>query len=174
MVDQALAKGKLEGMSTLFDSVAKRSRMLRTEKLSARIDRLRRLRDWTLANRVRIQEAMFADFRKPAMEVEVSEIFTVVADLNHALRNLSSWAKPRLVDAPLTFFGTRSVVRYEPKGACLIIAPWNYPFNLCIGPLVSCIAAGNTAILKPSELTPHTSALIAAMAGEVFEKDVVS
>jgi aldehyde dehydrogenase (NAD+) len=174
MVDQMQATTRTAGLSDVFSAVQNRSRVLRKEKIQLRVERLKKLRDWVLSNRRRIQEAMFADFRKPPMEVETSEIFTVIADLNHAISNLPGWAKPRLIDAPLTFFGTRSVVRQEPKGACLVIAPWNYPFNLCISPLVSCLAAGNSAILKPSELTPHTSALIVAMAAEVFEKDLVA
>lgn len=108
------------------------------------------------------------------MEVESAEIFTVIAEINHAIANLAQWVRPKKVDAPLTFLGTRSVINYEPRGVCLIISPWNYPFNLSIGPLVSCLAAGNNAVLKPSEVTPHTSSLIASMVDEIFEKDVVS
>src|SRR5690349_8425685 len=78
------------------------------------------------------------------------------------------------IDAPLTYLGTRSELRYEPKGVCLIIAPWNFPVNLCLGPLVSCLAAGNTAIIKPSELTPHTSRLIAEIIKETFDADLVT
>ena len=87
---------------------------------------------------------------------------------------MDAWSKPKKIDAPLTYLGTRAEVRFEPKGVCLIIAPWNFPFNLCIGPLVSCLAAGNTAILKPSELTPHTSTLIKEMIAETFEEDTVA
>ncbi len=108
------------------------------------------------------------------MEVGTSEFFPVIAEIHHALENLSRWTRPVKIDAPLTFIGTGSEVRHEPKGVCLIISPWNYPFNLSIGPLVSCIAAGNTAMLKPSELTPHTSAFISKLAGEVFDNDVVA
>ncbi|MEJ0031128.1 MAG: aldehyde dehydrogenase family protein [Bacteroidota bacterium] len=97
---------------------------------------------------------------KPAMEVATSEIFPALSEINHAIDNLARWTKPTKIDAPITFLGTRSEVVYEPKGVCLIIAPWNYPFNLCIGPLASCLAAGNTALLKPSELTANTSAFI--------------
>ncbi len=108
------------------------------------------------------------------MEVGTSEFFPALSEIRHAIDNLKRWTKPTKIDAPLTFLGTRSEVVYEPKGVCLIIAPWNYPFNLCIGPLASCLAAGNTALLKPSELTPNTSAFIAKLVAEVFESDVVS
>ncbi|MCD8540171.1 MAG: aldehyde dehydrogenase family protein [Leadbetterella sp.] len=69
---------------------------------------------------------------------------------------------------PLSFFGSSSHVRYEPKGACLIISPWNFPVNLSLGPLISAVAAGNTAIIKPSEFTPHTSAVIRKIVNHVF------
>ena len=111
---------------------------------------------------------------KPAMEVATSELFPALSEINHAIDNLHRWTKPTKIDAPITFLGTRSEIVYEPKGTCLIIAPWNYPFNLCIGPLASCLAAGNTALLKPSELTPHTSAFIAKLVAEVFEDDLVT
>jgi len=108
------------------------------------------------------------------MEVGTSELFPALTEINHAIDNLYRWTRPTKIDAPLTFLGTRSEIVYEPKGACLIIAPWNYPFNLCIGPLASCLAAGNTALLKPSELTPNTSAFVAKLVAEVFENDIVA
>ncbi len=108
------------------------------------------------------------------MEVGTSELFPVYAEINHAIENIDRWTDPVKIDAPLTFLGTRSEVIHEPKGACLIISPWNYPFNLAIGPLVSCLTAGNTALLKPSEMTPNTSAFISRLVDEVFDKDVVA
>jgi aldehyde dehydrogenase (NAD+) len=173
-VGQVAAGSRSRAFSGLFSASRSRSLQLRSEPVSARLTRLKKLRDWVLNNRSRIKGAMYNDFRKPPMEVETSEIFTVVSEVNHAIRNLSSWAKPRLIDAPITYLGTRSTVRYEPKGVCLIIAPWNYPFNLSVGPLISCLAAGNTAILKPSELTPHTSSLVASMAEELFDSSEVT
>jgi aldehyde dehydrogenase (NAD+) len=173
-VDQVAAGRHSSTISTVFSAARAKAQQLRGEPVSNRIARLKRLRNWILDNKSRIQEAMYKDFRKPPMEVETSEIFTVVADINHAIRNLPTWVKPRLVDAPLTYLGTRSSVRYEPRGVCLIIAPWNYPFNLCVGPLVSCLAAGNTAIVKPSEITPATSGIVASMVSEVFEKNEVA
>jgi aldehyde dehydrogenase (NAD+) len=138
------------------------------------VARLRKLEKWLRENQSALEEAVFKDLGKPAMEVGTSELFPALAEINHAVDNIDRWTRPVKIDAPLTFLGTRSEVRHEPKGACLIIAPWNYPFNLCIGPLVSCLAAGNTALLKPSEMTPHTSKFIAKLVDEVFEKDVVA
>lgn len=157
-----------------FKRLKGRSESLRTEPLSARKKRLRELETWIHANRQRIREAVYADYRKPFLEVDTSEIYPVLAELRHALRKLDQWAAPVKIDAPMSYLGSRSEVRFEPKGTCLVIAPWNFPFNISVGPLVSCLAAGNNAIIKPSEMTPHTSALIREMASEVFEADVVS
>ena len=79
------------------------------------------------------------------------------------------WVKNQKVPTPLTLFGASSYIKYEPKGVCLIISPWNFPLNLTFGPLVSAIAAGNTVILKPSEMTPNTSALMKMMVQELFD-----
>jgi aldehyde dehydrogenase (NAD+) len=146
----------------------------RSEPLENRKKRLRALREWIKKNREAIQQAVYADFKKPSVEVDATEIFPALDEIKLALENLERWAKPKKIDAPLTMLGTRSHIMYEPKGVCLIIAPWNYPFNLCIGPLASALAAGNTAILKPSELTPHTSALIAKMCKIIFNENEVT
>jgi len=151
-----------------------KSIVLRSESIKSRKEQLKKLRDWILANHEKIKQAIHADFKKPLPEVDTSEIYPVVTELRLAISNLETWSKPKKIDAPLTYIGTRSEVRVEPKGVCLIVAPWNFPFNLCIGPLVSCLAAGNTAIIKPSELTPHTSELIQAMVAEIFEEDRVA
>ncbi|HZY79167.1 MAG TPA: aldehyde dehydrogenase family protein [Cyclobacteriaceae bacterium] len=158
----------------VFRKLKARSQVLRSEKIPARAERLEKLEEWLRDHEPELQEAVFKDLGKPAMEASTSELFPVLAEISHALENLERWTQPTKIDAPLTFIGTRSEIRYEPKGACLIIAPWNYPFSLCIGPLVSCLAAGNTAIVKPSELTPNTSAFVSKLVKEVFDDDVVS
>lgn len=147
---------------------------LRAEPIANRKKRLKVISDWIFANREKIKQAVYNDFKKPLLEVDISEIYPVVAEIRHAITHLNAWCKPKKIDAPLTYLGTRAEVRFEPKGVCLIIAPWNFPFNLCLGPLVSCLAAGNTAIVKPSELTPHTSKLIKEMMSELFDEDVVA
>jgi aldehyde dehydrogenase (NAD+) len=80
----------------------------------------------------------------------------------------------RIVDTPITLIGTKSWIRYEAKGVCLILAPWNYPFNLSILPLIYAIAAGNTVLMKPSELAPNTANYIQNMISELFQKDEVA
>jgi aldehyde dehydrogenase (NAD+) len=157
-----------------FSQQQKQALALRSEPLENRKKRLRALREWIKKNREAIQQAVYSDFKKPSVEVDATEIFPALDEIKLALDNLDRWAKPKKIDAPLTLLGTRSHIMYEPKGVCLIIAPWNYPFNLCIGPLASALAAGNTAILKPSEVTPHTSALIAKMCREIFNENEVT
>ena len=156
-----------------FEKLRKRSLELRQESLSNRIALLRKLEKWLHANRERIGSAVHSDFQKPLLEVDTSEVYPVLTELRHAVNHLEEWTRPKKIDAPLSYVGTRSEIRYEPKGVCLIMAPWNFPFNLCVGPLISCLAAGNAAIVKPSELTPHTSRLVKEMVNEIFEDDLV-
>jgi aldehyde dehydrogenase (NAD+) len=170
----AAASVDSQQMLTVFEKQKKRSQLLRSEKISDRKSRLSRFEAFLLKNRHRVSEAVFNDFKKPRTESDISEVYPVLTEIRHTLAHLNDWAKPQKIDAPLNYLGTRSEVRYEPKGVCLIIAPWNFPFNLCIGPLISCLAAGNTAVIKPSELTPHTSRLIAELISEFFEEDLVA
>jgi aldehyde dehydrogenase (NAD+) len=156
-----------------FDALRQRAPALRLEDAAARRQRLRRLHDWLGRNRGAIQQALFADFRKPPAETDVTEIWASQTEIRHALAQLGKWMKPRRVAAPLALMGTRSWVQVEPKGVVLIIAPWNYPFYLAIDPLVSAIAAGNAVVIKPAEQTPATSALIKRMADELFPPNEV-
>ncbi len=159
--------------SRVFERLKARSLALRSEPLKARIERLKRLEKWLYANRERIKKAVHSDFSKPLLEVDTSELYPVLVELRHTLKHLEQWARPKKIDATLPYVGTYSEIRYEPKGVCLIIAPWNFPFNLCAGPLISCLAAGNVAVVKPSELTPYTSQLVMEMVRENFDEDLV-
>lgn len=162
-----------EDILKVFQNMKAGFQKLRTEPVKNRKARLNKLRSWVKTNREAIREAMHSDFRKPAAEVDTTEILPVLDEIKQALENLDRWIKPKKVDAPITMLGTRSGIMYEPRGVCLIISPWNYPFNLSAGPLVSALAAGNTVVLKPSEMTPHTSALIKRMSQEVFTENEV-
>jgi aldehyde dehydrogenase (NAD+) len=146
---------------------------LRTSTAAERIGWIKKLRDWVLSHRELIREAMYADYRKPFTETDISEIYPVVSEAKHTIKNLKHWMRSKRVRTPLTFWGTTAHVQYEPKGSSLIIAPWNYPFNLALCPLISAISAGCTAIVKPSEMTPHVSSLLHSMVGELFEENHV-
>jgi aldehyde dehydrogenase (NAD+) len=165
---------EIEVIRAVFENQKLNIRSLRTEPPRNRKVHLQKIRTWIHSNRALIHQAMFDDFRKPAPEVDGTELFHVLNELNLALHKIDEWVKPKKVDAPLTMIGTRSFIQSEPRGVCLIISPWNYPFSLCIGPLISAIAAGNSVIIKPSELTPHVSALIKKMIGEIFEEHRVA
>ena len=142
--------------------------------LDERMALLGKLRDTIKRRQSEIVAALAKDFRKPESEVLLTEIFPVLQEIAHNKKNLKSWMRPQRVRATLGVLGTRASVQSQPRGVCLIIAPWNYPFNLALGPLVSALAAGNRAIIKPSEMTPATSALIASIVADVFSADQVA
>ncbi|WP_405605501.1 aldehyde dehydrogenase family protein [Polaribacter sp. Asnod1-A03] len=121
-----------------------------------------------------IVEALHKDMRKPKAEVDLTEIYPVTSEIKHTLRHLNSWTDKERVGTPLAFFGSTSYIKYEPKGVCLIISPWNFPVNLTLAPLVSAIAAGNTVILKPSEMTPHISKVMKTMIASIFDENEVT
>ena len=121
-----------------------------------------------------IMAALAADLGKPEVEVRISEIIPVLSEIRHTSRHLKAWARPRRVWPTLAMLGTRGTIMPEPKGTVLIVAPWNYPLCLALGPLVSAIAAGNAAVIKPSELAPATSALIAQIVASALPADLVA
>ena len=121
-----------------------------------------------------IKEALYKDLGKPDVESEMTEIYQIVGDIKYVKSNLHKWMRNKKVPTPLSMLGASSYIKYEAKGVCLIISPWNFPFNLTFGPLVSAIAAGNTAIIKPSEMTPHSSALMKKIVQSVFSEDEVA
>ncbi|MBK8956196.1 MAG: aldehyde dehydrogenase family protein [Saprospiraceae bacterium] len=141
--------------------------------LKDRMAGLERLEKTLLAKRNEIKQALEADFRKPAFETDGSEFLTCLIEIRKARRNLKFWMQNRSVNTPLEMTGTRSFLRYEPKGVILILSPWNYPLNLSIIPLVAAWAAGNKIILKPSEFTDHTSKLLREIIHESFKSDEV-
>jgi aldehyde dehydrogenase (NAD+) len=158
----------------MFEKHAARAQRLRTEPWQNRKKLIKSFGEFVMQNRQRIHEALRADLGKSETETDISEVFPLITEIKHAIRELGNWVEPEPIDAPITYLGTTSELQYEPKGACLIIGPWNFPFMLTLGPLVSCLAAGNTAIIKPSELTPHTSQLMRDMVKEFFEEDLVT
>ena len=156
-----------------FAALRQRAPTLRQEDVAARRARLQRLSNWLETNRTDIQAALFADFRKPAAETDVTEIWASQVEIKHTISHLKKWMAPRSVGTPLSLMGTKSWVQVEPKGVVLIIAPWNYPFYLAVDPLASAIAAGNAVVVKPAEQTPSTSALLRRMCEELFRPDEV-
>lgn len=122
----------------------------------------------------RICAALETDLGKCAMETYMTEIGMVQAGLSDALSHLSRWSRPKRVMAPLAQFPSRCRVVPEPYGVSLIISPWNYPVLLCLDPLVAALAAGNCCVVKPSSMSPATSAVLAEMLGSIFPPAYVS
>ncbi|MEJ2003920.1 MAG: aldehyde dehydrogenase family protein, partial [Cyclobacteriaceae bacterium] len=158
----------------LFRRQKAKSFVLRAEEADKRKSRLKAIELWVENHLEEINEALYRDFKKPAAEVSISEVYPVLSEIRHCLRYLDEWMHSQKVKTPGVLMGTSANILFEPKGACLIIAPWNYPFNLAIGPLISAIAAGNAVILKPSEISDHTSALIENMISTLFPEDEVA
>ena len=146
----------------------------KTEDVSFRIDRLKRLKEALGVNEKAIYEALEKDFKKPAFETYVSEIGIVLNEISFTIKHLPSWTKPEKVKTPITNFPSRSYIYSEPYGVVLIIGAWNYPLQLTLNPLVGALAAGNCAVLKPSEISSHTSNIIAKIIGGNFEEEYIT
>jgi aldehyde dehydrogenase (NAD+) len=157
-----------------FHQIKKKSFELRTSTPKDRKEKLKKLERWILANRSKIHEAVYKDLQKPWQETDLTEVFVVLSEIRKARKNLKIWMGSKPAATSPTYLGTHAETYPEPKGACLIIAPWNYPFQLAVAPLVSAIAAGNAVIIKPSEYSENTSELIKIMCEELFSLEEVS
>lgn len=131
---------------------------------------LEALKEWE----PRICEALKTDLGKCAIETYMSEIGMVRAGLSETLRHLRRWSRPRRVHTPLAQFPSTARVVPEPYGVALIMSPWNYPVLLCLDPLAAALSAGNCCVVKPSSMTPATSAVLAEMLGSIFPPEYVS
>lgn len=120
-----------------------------------------------------IIQALYDDFKKPAFETVFTETDYILAELKHTIKNLNKWAKRQWVLPSLLNFPSTDYLYKEPYGKILIIAPWNYPYQLAFAPLIAAIAAGNQVVVKPSELTPNTSKIIAKIIAQTFDKNHV-
>ena len=139
-----------------------------------RIKKLKKLKEIILKNRVKIKEALKKDFKKNPSEVDLTEIFPVVSEINFTVNNLKKWMKDEYVRTPFTLLGSKSFIRYEAKGVVLIITPWNFPINLSFISLINALSAGNSVLIKPSEITSETSYVIKDIIEETFDEKEVS
>ncbi|MGH6937146.1 MAG: aldehyde dehydrogenase family protein, partial [Methylocella sp.] len=147
---------------------------LRTSNAQTRIAKLRKLEEAIVANRDAIYRALAIDLRKQEAEADLFDILPVISEIRHARRHLASWMKPKRAAPTMSLFGTKARIRHEPKGVSLILAPWNYPVSLLLGPLASAIAAGCPAIVKPSEMSETSSALMAKMLAKIFAPEEIA
>ncbi|TYQ24788.1 aldehyde dehydrogenase [Pseudanabaena sp. UWO310] len=146
----------------------------KTKDYEFRVSQLQKLAQLIKENEKLILDAVYADLHKPTIEVFSSEILIALSEIRYVLKHLKAWMKPQKVGTPLNLFPSSSYIYTEPLGVVLIIAPWNYPFSLNIQPLIGAIAAGNCAILKPSEYAPHTAKAIAQIINEHFDPNFIT
>lgn len=139
-----------------------------TRDAAFRREALRKLKQGVLKHEQALLTALKTDLGKSESEAYLSEIAPLMMELNHAIRNVASWSRPKRVKSPISLLGAKSRIFREPYGVALIISPWNYPVLLTFRPLIGAVAAGNCAVVKPSELTPNVSATIAALIADVF------
>jgi aldehyde dehydrogenase (NAD+) len=146
-----------------------------TRPLDWRVDQLQRLRALLVENEQELLDALWADLRKNAAEAKMQEIDFTVADIDEALANLENWLEPRPVEVPAHFGPTTTAyTTYDPLGVVLVIAPWNFPLHLLIDPIIGALAAGNTVVAKPSEISVHTSAVASRLLRQYFDADVLT
>jgi acyl-CoA reductase-like NAD-dependent aldehyde dehydrogenase len=145
----------------------------KTRDVSFRLDALRKLQDILRNNENEIVAALKADLGKPVLEAYASEVAYIKEDLHYVMKRLNKWARPQKVSSPMVSWPAKSMIIPEPLGNTLIIAPWNYPFQLTVSPLIGAIAAGNTAILKPSELAPKTQELLVRLINQTFPAEYI-
>jgi len=144
-----------------------------TRPVAFRIEQLKRLKEAILLHEAEIQEALYKDLRKSTYEAFSSEIGQLLREIDFTIRHLHAWARPQSVSTPLMLFPSTSKIYRDSLGIVLIIGPWNYPFLLTIGPLISAIAGGNTVILKPSEEAAHTAMVVEKIISAIFSQDLV-
>jgi aldehyde dehydrogenase (NAD+) len=158
----------------IFDRQKQNQLAVKLSTSTERKAKLKKLKEVIKANENAIFEGLNTDLRKHSFESAVFEVFFIYGEIDFAIKNVSVWMSPLTVPSNLTNLMTSAQIQYEPKGVCLIIAPWNYPFQLLMSPLVSAIAAGNCCVLKPSELAPATSAVIAKIIKETFTENEIA
>ncbi|MED5016636.1 aldehyde dehydrogenase [Paenibacillus chibensis] len=145
-----------------------------TRTYEYRLRQLKRLKGTLVAHEKQIIDALKRDLNKSEFEAYSTEIGIVYEELKFTIKHLKSWMVPKKAKTALTHIGSKGRIIPEPYGTTLIIAPWNYPFQLAVSPLIGALAAGNTVVMKPSELTPVMSSLLADILGSVFDEEYVA
>ena len=161
-------------LQTLFDTQHQASRTHAEVPLALRRDRLLRMRALLDNHGAALAQAVQKDFGVRSLQLtEIADLFVLRTLLSHALKSLPQWMKPQKVSTPLYLQPASAYVQRQPLGVVGVVSPWNYPLQLALGPVITALAAGNRVMLKPSELTPHTSALMAGLIGHAFAPDEV-
>lgn len=143
--------------------------------IKQRREKLKQFLELISKKEAEITDALKKDFKKPEFETFLTEIYMVQSDLRDLIKNMVSWSKPKKVSSSWINFPSSDYIYREPYGKVLVISPWNYPFQLALCPALAAFAAGNSVVLKPSELAPNTASLLSSMIREVFDvKEVVA
>jgi aldehyde dehydrogenase (NAD+) len=150
-----------------FDTNVTRDLLWRKQQLQA-------IKKLVIENEKSLLEALQSDLSKPTLEAWITEISYITNDVDHVCKHLNKWAKPKRVRTPILAQPGKSFIKPEPQGTILIIGAWNYPLQLLLAPLIAVISAGNCAVMKPSELAPAVSTLIAKLIPEYLDNKAVS
>lgn len=164
---------KIVGLKDIINSQRDFFNTDSTKSVSYRIEMLQRLKEAIRNNEVAILSALYKDLLKSKAEAYMSELAIVYAEINEALKNVIKWSRPEKVKDTIATFPAKNYVYSEPYGVVLIMAPWNYPFNLAISPLIAAIAAGNTAIIKCSKESVYTSKVIKYIINKAFGSNYI-
>lgn len=158
----------------LFQLQKANAQNIKNTSAADRKKKLRALERLIMKRKDDVSAALWADLHKAPAETDLVETYPVLSELRHAISHVSEWMRAQPVDTPMSFIGTSAKVILEPKGVSLVISPWNYPFQLCLAPLISVVAAGCTAIVKPSEYAPATATLVREMLAEIFPENEIA
>ncbi|MFC1222587.1 aldehyde dehydrogenase family protein [Pedobacter sp. BG31] len=156
-------------IKSVFDLQQKHKFSLRKTDARTRIGKLKLLKQALVNAEEAIFNALEKDLRKNRFETAVTELYFTYAEIDHAIKQIKAWMRPKSAGRTMSNLFAGNKIYYEPRGVCLIIAPWNYPLQLIMSPLVSAIAAGNCAVLKPSELSEATAGVISKLIAAIFE-----
>lgn len=160
-------------ITSIFNAQQSHKHVIRARTAQERIRKLKQLKSVIENHELLICDALAKDLRKSVFEAAATEVIFIYSEISYAIRHLTAWMKPARAGKTISNPFAKNRLYYEPKGVCLIISPWNYPFQLAMSPLVSAIAAGNCAVLKPSELSPATSGVISKIVADCFDKEEV-
>ena len=164
---------KTQKLESTFNSILGKHPKIKNTTSKERIIKLRKLKKNIFLYRNEIKRALFEDFKKSSSDVDLTEIFPVISEIKHNIRHLNKWMKDEIVPTPLTLLGSKSYIKHEPKGIILIMTPWNFPINLTFVSIINAISAGNSIIIKPSEISEKTSIIIKKIVANTFDKNEI-
>ncbi len=162
---------------TISSTIAQQNEAFRggiNRSVKSRKEHLNRLKNLISEHEKALSDAVKKDFGKPYSEAYVTEIYTVLQEIDLHLKHLENWMKPKNTGSAIVTFPSKNYVIRQPYGAVLVISPWNYPIHLALMPVIGALSAGNTVVLKPSELSPNTSALLRKLLHQEFDPKLLS